>query len=82
MIPLPTLSDNRSALAAGLDATPTDQVVNFLRGLGMGQLKAMWSLAEAARQPLSMSHLVGEEGESHQPQRPPLQLRGGVGQHG
>jgi hypothetical protein len=63
MIPLPTLSDNRAALAAGLDATPTDGVVNFLRGLGMGQLKAMWELAEADRQPLPMAHLVGEDGE-------------------
>ena len=63
MIPLPTLSDNRAALAAGLDATPTDQVVNFLRGLGMGQLKAMWALAGADRQPLPISHLVGAEGE-------------------
>jgi hypothetical protein len=63
MIPLPTLSDNRAALAAGLDAAPTDQVVNFLRGLGMGQLKAMWALAEADRQPLPISHLVGEDGE-------------------
>lgn len=59
MIPLPTLTSERSALAAGLDATPADEVVNFLRGLGMGQLRAMWQLAQADRQPLSLEDLAG-----------------------
>jgi len=59
MIPLPTLTSERSALAAGLDATPTDEVVNFLRGLGMGQLRAMWQLAHADPQPLSLEDLAG-----------------------
>lgn len=63
MIPLPTLSGSRATLAEGLDTTPVDEIVNFLRGLGMGQLRAMWNLADADRQPLPMAHLSGSEGD-------------------
>ena len=63
MISLPTLASNRQTLADGLDEAPTEAVVHFLRGLGMGQLKAMWRLADTDRQPLSLDHLVGKSDE-------------------
>jgi hypothetical protein len=63
MIPLPSLTDKRSALAAGFDAATPDERVNFIRGLGMGQLKATWALCEADPVPLPLDALVGAEGE-------------------
>lgn len=63
MIPLPKLSDKRADLASGLDAVTHDQRVNFLRGLGMGQQKALWALCEADRVPLDIGFLYGAPDE-------------------
>ena len=46
-IPLPTLVDRLEPLASALDGVPHEARVNFVRGLGWGQLTAMWDHAKA-----------------------------------
>jgi hypothetical protein len=47
-IPLPLLVDNLTSLARALDAASPDQRVNWMRGLGGRQLRAMYGLARGS----------------------------------
>ncbi len=61
MIPLPSLSDSLPPIRQALDAATPDQRVNWMRGLGRGELRALYSLAAGEAVPLSL--LAGAEGE-------------------
>ena len=61
MIPLPTLS-TLGPLRAALDKATPDARVNWMRGLGRGELKATFALAEKGG-PVPLDMLVGAEGE-------------------
>jgi hypothetical protein len=62
MIPLPSLSSSLGPLRVALDAASPDARINWMRGLGRGELKALFALAApGGAVPLDM--LVGGEGE-------------------
>ena len=58
MIPLPSLSDDIAPLREALEAANHDQQVNWMRGLGRKELRALYELAEGAGQ-VSLSELHG-----------------------
>lgn len=62
MIPLPSRLDSLDPLATALDALDHNQRVAWMRGLGRGQLRALYELA-AGGPPLSVDHFHGAEGE-------------------
>lgn len=53
MIPLPSLTDSIAPLSAALDATPLEEKINWMRGLGKKELVALWKLAEGREVPAS-----------------------------
>ena len=62
MIPLPALSADLDPIREALDAATHDQRINWMRGLGRGQQRALYDLAEG-RSPLDLAHFHGAEGE-------------------
>ena len=62
MIPLPSLIQELAPLHEALDAAPAEARVHWSRSLSMGELKALWRLAQAADAPLSVDEMVGDEG--------------------
>ena len=58
MIPLPTLTDTLSPITDALDSLTHDQRINWMRGLGRGQLRALYQLTEGGA-PLSLDHFTG-----------------------
>ncbi len=60
MIPLPSLSDSLAPIAEALDAAAPDARVNWMRGLGKRELKALYELA--AGQQLPLSHFCDDSG--------------------
>ena len=61
MIPLPTLQTSIDPIATALDAATHDARVNWARGLGSGQLHALWDLT--AGRTVTIDQLCGAEGE-------------------
>ncbi len=60
--PLPTLTDSLAPITEALDNLSHDERVNWMRGLGRGQLRRLFDLAEQGG-PLEMDWYVGEEGQ-------------------
>lgn len=60
--PLPSLSDRLSPITAALDALSHDQRVNWMRGLGRRELRALYELASQG-EPLTVAHFTRGEGE-------------------
>ena len=48
MVPLPALSSDIAPIREALDGVSSDGRVNWMRGLGRGQLRALYDLAEGA----------------------------------
>lgn len=61
-IPLPKLVDTLEPLASALEGVDYNSRVNFIRGLGWGQLVAMWDLAKDTE--LHASELLVPDGVS------------------
>ena len=62
MIPLPSLSDNIAPIREALDAASHDQQVNWMRGLGRKELRALYELAEG-KGSVALSDLHGATDE-------------------
>lgn len=60
MIPLPSL-DSLDNVIAGMEKHTVDEQVNWMRGLGKRDLKALWEKAEGIVAPIEALH--GAEGE-------------------
>lgn len=59
--PLPTLAASLDPISDALDRLSHDERINWMRGLGRGQMRALNQLA-AGRLPLQVAHFHGEEG--------------------
>lgn len=68
MIPLPSLSSSIDPVRAALDTTPTEEKVNWMRGLGKKELVALWTLTEGHEVPLSYFHRADGEVVIHEGQ--------------
>ena len=60
--PLPTLTDALAPISEALDALSSDERVNWTRGLGRGQIKALYALAGEGG-PLDIDWFAGEDGQ-------------------
>ena len=60
--PLPSLSDKLAPLTEALDALSHDARVNWMRGLGKRELRALYELASQGA-PLTVEHFIRGEGE-------------------
>lgn len=56
MIPLPSLSSSIDPVRAALDATSTEEKVNWMRGLGKKELAALWTLSAGLEVPQAYFH--------------------------
>ena len=56
MVPLPTLSDALGPISAALDAVSHDERINWMRGLGRKELRALYALAEGSA--VGLNHFV------------------------
>ncbi len=61
MIPLPSLSDSLGPITEALDAATPDARVNWMRGLGKRELKALYALAEGG-DALPLEHFCDDSG--------------------
>lgn len=68
MIPLPSLASSIDPVAAALDATSTEEKVNWMRGLGKKELAALWTLTAGREVPLSYFHRAPGEVVIHEGQ--------------
>ena len=53
MIPLPSLSESLAPIAAALDAAQPEERINWMRGLGKRELRALYALAEGTVLPMT-----------------------------
>ena len=60
MIPLPSLSEDLGPVAEALDAASPDARINWMRGLGKRELKALYELADG--QSLPLNHFCDDSG--------------------
>ena len=60
-VPLPTLLDTPASLREGLGRYPLEARRQWMEGLGLWQLRALWRLAETDRIPLALEDLVPDE---------------------
>ena len=60
MIPLPSLSESLSPITEALNSVSHDERVNWMRGLGKRELKALYELA--AGQHLPLAHFCDDSG--------------------
>lgn len=60
--PLPSISEQLAPITEALDALSHDQRVNWMRGLGRRDLRALWELA-AQGDALTVEHFTRDEGQ-------------------
>jgi hypothetical protein len=61
-IPLPLLVERLQPLTEALGSHPPEHQLNWMRGLGMWQLRALWHLAERSPLPLDLDDIAPADG--------------------